>query len=82
MENEKRLVTFINDLDKLINDNSWYDDDNNCEVMDITEDEAYNTIMQNYEYHLLGTDVVKYYIKVFINDFNERCNVIKYFRLN
>ena len=72
MKSEIRLRNFLVDLDQLLQDNEYYDDELEKAVCDITENQCYDVLMKTEEYHLLGTEKVKAFINLFMTDFASR----------
>lgn len=77
MKEQIRLKNFLVDLDQLIQDNEYYDDDLEKAVCDITEEQCYNVLMETKEYHLLGTEKVKAFISLFMTDFTSRMAILR-----
>ena len=76
MKEQIRLRNFLADLDIIILDNEYYDDELGKEVCDITEEQCYNILMETKEYHLLGTERVKAFINLFITDYSSRIAIL------
>ena len=76
MKEQIRLKNFLTDLDQLLQDNEYYDDELQKEVCDITEEQCYNSLMETKEYHLLGTEKVKAFINLFITDYSSRIAIL------
>lgn len=68
MEEYRRTRKFLNDLDDLVMDNCYYDDENGTEVIEVTEEDCYDALMQTDEYHLLGSEKVRAFIHIFLTD--------------
>lgn len=81
MKDQIRLKNFLVDLDELLQNNEYYDDDLEKEVCDITEDQCYDILMKTEEYHLLGTERVKGCIHLFMTDFASRMAILHAFKL-
>lgn len=76
MKEQIRLRNFIEDLDQLLVDYEYYDDELKKEVCDISEEQCYNILMETKEYHLLGTEKVKTFINLFITDYSSRIAIL------
>lgn len=76
MTNEIRLKRFIAELDQILQDCEYYDDELKTEVCDITEEECYDILMKTDEYHLLGTEKVKSFINLFMTDYSSRIAIL------
>ena len=77
MKSEIRLRNFLVDLDQLLQDNEYYDDELEKAVCDITENQCYDVLMKTEEYHLLGTEKVKAFINLFMTDFASRMAILR-----
>lgn len=76
----KRIRNFLIALDELLINNEYYDDNLQKDIIDITEEQCYNILMQNDEWHLLGSEKVKGFIHLFITDFRARMELLKQFK--
>lgn len=76
MKEQIRLKNFLVDLDQILQDSEYYDDDLKKEVCDITEEQCYNILMETKEYHLLGTERVKAFIHLFMTDYSSRMAIL------
>jgi hypothetical protein len=63
-----RLAKLIDAIESYSNSFSYYDDELDETVVDGTEEEMYNVIMQNDELHLLGEEAVKEWVSLWYND--------------
>lgn len=63
----RRLLARILDWD---DNNCYFDDDLNEEVIDGTEADVYNYVMRDDEIHLLGTETVKKIIHLYYTDYH------------
>lgn len=64
----KRMRKFLSELDDIIMDCCYYDEDLQTEVFTETEDDVYRYIMETDEFHWLGTEKVKKFIHIFMTD--------------
>ena len=62
----RKLLSAILDWDS---DCAYYDDDKDEVVIEGTEEDIYNAVMQDDELHLLGTDKVKATIHMYYTDY-------------
>lgn len=77
MKEQIRLKRFIVELDELLQDCEYHDDETGEDVCEITEEECYDFLMKTEEYHLLGTEKVKSFIHLFITDYSSRIAILK-----
>lgn len=68
MRNRTRLAKLIDSIESYSNSFSYYDEELNETVVDGTEEEMYNVIMQDDELHLLGEKTVKEWVSLWYND--------------
>jgi hypothetical protein len=80
MKDTIRLRKFFIDLDQLLQDNEYYDDDLQTEVINITKEQCYDMLMENEEYHLLTKQKVEAFIDLFISDYSSRMNILRTFK--
>ena len=76
MNKKDRTRKLLLALNQYMDSFSYYDDELDETVIDGDESECYNTIMQDYELHLLKTEVVKNIIHICFTDwekFNKIC---------
>lgn len=66
-----RLRKFLIELDAWVGSNSYYDEDTGETVIDGTENECYNHLMQTDEFHLLGEKLVKDLIHTAFTNYEE-----------
>lgn len=76
MKEQIRLRNFLVELDQLLQDNEYYDDESGKDFCEITEKECYDILMETNEYHLLGTEKVKSFIHLFITDYSSRIAIL------
>ena len=75
-----RLRNFLMDLDQLMLNNEYWDDDKGECVITITQDECYDTLMETKEYHLLTATKVRGFIKIFFEDYGARSSILRAFK--
>jgi hypothetical protein len=80
MKDTIRLRKFFIDLDQLLQDNEYYDDDLQTEVINITKEQCYDMLMENEGYHLLTKQKVEAFIDLFISDYSSRMNILRTFK--
>lgn len=73
----RKLLSMILDWDS---DCCYYDDENGIEVIDGTEEDLYNAVMQDDEIHLLGSEKVKAYIHMYFTDYESFSCICKAFK--
>lgn len=76
MKEQIRLKRFIVELDQLLQDCEYHDDETGEDVCDVTEEECYDSLMKTEEYHLLGAEKVKSFIHLFITDYSSRVAIL------
>lgn len=76
-----RLGKLIEAIEKYSDSFMYYDDELDECVIDGTEEEMYNTIMQDEELHLLGTETVKHWISLWYNNWEEYSKLVRLQRL-
>ena len=81
MEEMKRLRKFLMEVDDMILNNEYWDDEKECAVCTCTEEDIYNGIMKTEEFHLLGTERVKGIIHMFMTDYSVRMMLLKQFKV-
>ena len=75
-----RLRKFLVELDDYFNMFSYYDEETDETVIDGDEQQCYDILMRNDEFHLLGADVVKKWIHMAFTDwelFMRMCHTLK-----
>ena len=80
MEELKRLRKFLMELDDMILDNEYWDNEKEYTVCTCSEEDIYNGIMKTEEFHLLGTERVKDIIHMFMTDHQMRMLLLKQFK--
>lgn len=80
MKELKRFKKFLIELDELIMDGCYHDDEKDEDIITITEEEAYNYIMKTDEFHLLGSENVKNMIHLFVTDFSTSRIILNNFK--
>ena len=68
----KRLSDLYNDIDNIMQNNEYYDDDTEETVCDISEDEIYQQIIERNDYRFLTAEAIKDEIHKFFTDWNYR----------
>ena len=66
-----RIRKFLIALDDYFNFFSYYDDETDETVIDGDEQECYNVLMQNDEFHLLGEKTVRELIHIGFTDYEQ-----------
>ena len=66
-----RLGKLIDAIEDYSNSFSYYDEDLDETVVDGTEDEMYDVIMQDEEIHFLGTETVRKWIHMWFSNWEE-----------
>ena len=66
-----RLGKLINAIEDYASNYMYYDEEKEESVVYGTEQDMYNEIMQNDELHLLGEKVVRTWIGMWYNDWNQ-----------
>lgn len=79
MEN-KRIRNFMIALNNFIDDNSYYDDDLQTEVCEVTGEDCYEYVMAVDEFHLLTSKFVKGIIDLFLSDYRSRVLISEKFK--
>ena len=77
-----RLKKFLVELDNYFGAFSYYDEEADETVIDGDEQECYDILMRNDEFHLLGADTVKAWIHMSFTDwelFMKMCHEIRAF---
>lgn len=70
MTMKTRLSKLIDAIESYSDSFAYYDEELDETVVDGTQEEVYNTIMQDEELHLLGKDTVNKWIDLWYNDWN------------
>ena len=65
MNEMARLKKMLIALDECMTDATYHDDEKQEDVCELTEDDIYNCLMKNDEFHLLTSDVVRSFIHLF-----------------
>lgn len=73
-----RMKKMLVALDECMSDATYYDDDKQEDVCELTEEEIYNCLMKNDEFHLLTSEVVKNFIHTF-QDHSMRMSILSGF---
>ena len=68
----KRLSDLYNDIDNIMQNNEYYDDDTEETVCDISEEEIYQQLIERNDYRFLTTEAIKDEIHKFFTDWNYR----------
>ena len=68
----KRLSDLYNDIDNIMQNNEYYDDDTEETVCDISEEEIYQQLIERNDYRFLATEAIKNEIHKFYTDWNYR----------
>jgi hypothetical protein len=68
----KRLSDLYNDIDNIMQNNEYYDDDTEETVCDISEEEIYQQLIERNDYRFLTTEAIKDEIYKFFTDWNYR----------
>lgn len=68
----KRLSDLYNDIDNIMQNNEYYDDDTEETVCDISEEEIYQQLIERNDYRFLTTEVIKDEIHKCFTDWNYR----------
>ena len=68
----KRLSDLYNDIDNIMQNNEYYDDDTEETVCDISEEEIYRQLIERNDYRFLTTEAIKDEIHKFYTDWNYR----------
>ena len=68
----KRLSDLYNDIDNIMQNNEYYDDDTEETVCDISEEEIYQQLIERNDYRFLTTETIKDEIYKFYTDWNYR----------
>ena len=68
----KRLSDLYNDIDNIMQNNEYYDDDTEETVCDISEEEIYQQLIERNDYRFLITEAIKDEIHKFFTDWNYR----------
>lgn len=68
----KRLEDLYRDIDAIIADNEYYDDDTEETVCEISESEIYQRIIERNDYKFLTADVIKEEIRKCFTNFTYR----------
>lgn len=80
MTERLRMKKFVIALDELLLNNEYYDEELQETVCEVSEDDAYNILMKNDEFHLLTSKVVKGLIHLFITDYRARVITLNQFK--
>ncbi len=73
-----RMKKFLVALDDCMTDSTYYDDEKQTDVCEMSESEVYDYLMQTEEFHLLTSETVKQFIHMF-QDFSVRMATLKGF---
>ena len=68
----KRLSDLYNDIDNIMQNNEYYDDDTEETVCDISEEEIYQQLIERNDYRFLTMETIKDEIHKFFTDWNYR----------
>ena len=68
MKYKTRLAKLIDAIEEYSDNFAYYDDELEETIVDGTEDEMYNVIMQDDELHLLGTETVREWVSLWYNN--------------
>ena len=68
----KRLSDLYNDIDNIMQNNEYYDDDTEETVCDISEEEIYQQLIERNDYRFLTKEAIKDEIHKFFTDWNYR----------
>ena len=83
MTEATRLRKFLVALDSFISSNCYYDDENEEDVNLFTEEQCYDKLMTNEEFHLLTSKKVKELIHIAYTDFDKWTDIcFKYHAFN
>lgn len=73
------MRNFLIALDDFFGSNAYYNDNTGETEIDYTQEEIYNHIMQNDEYHLLGSRTVRYMIGLWFSDYEQYTEILDKF---
>ena len=67
----KRLSDLYNDIDNIMQNNEYYDDDTEETVCEISEDEIYQQLIERNDYRFLTTEAIKDEIHIWRKNYVE-----------
>lgn len=74
----KRISDLYKDIDNIMSENEYHDDDTNKDVCEISEDDIYKIIIMRNDYRFLTTDTIREEIHKCFTDFAYRMNRVLY----
>lgn len=73
------MRNFLIALDGFFNNNSYYNEETDKTEIDYTQEEIYNHLMKNEEFHFLGSHVVRYMIDLWFSDYRQYTEILDNF---
>lgn len=75
-----RMKKMLIAIDECMIEATRYDDEKQEDICELTEEEIYNCVMKNDEFHFLTSEVVKNFIHAF-QDYSMRISILSGFRI-